>query len=147
MSKALFLGDFISRRWEGLRMSNSAAFSIKEISRMTELTEDALRYYEKIGLLPRAKRRDNGRRMYHQEDIQLMELIICLKKMGVPLKNIKEFASLSYVEDIVSVPEVYDKVLGYRKKIQDQIDHLQKILGVLDYKIANKKSLLKDLQH
>lgn len=128
-------------------MGNAAAYSIREISKMTGLTEDALRYYEKIELLPKAKRKDNGRRVYHQEDIQLMELIICLKKMGVPLKNIKEFASLSYMENIVSVPEVFDKVLEYRKKIQDQVDYLQKILGVLDYKIANKKSLLKDPQH
>ncbi|MDR6879543.1 MerR family transcriptional regulator [Bacillus sp. 3255] len=127
-------------------MSSDAAFSIKEISMMTGLTEDALRYYEKIGLLPRAKRKGNGRRMYHKEDMQLMELIICLKKIGVPLKDIKEFASLSYKEDIQSTPEVYDKVQAYRRKLQDQIDHLQKILGVLDYKIANKKSLLKDSQ-
>ncbi|MGG1517798.1 MerR family transcriptional regulator [Paenibacillus oryzisoli] len=125
-------------------MSSGAAFSIKEISMMTALTEDALRYYEKIGLLPRAKRRENGRRMYHKEDMQLMELIICLKKIGVPLKDIKEFAALSYKEDILSAPEVYDKVQAYRRKLQDQIDHLQKILGILDYKIANKKSLLKD---
>ncbi|MGG1519423.1 MerR family transcriptional regulator [Paenibacillus oryzisoli] len=121
-------------------------FSIKGMSRKTGLTEDALRYYEKIGLLPRAKRKENGRRVYHEEDMQLMELIICLKKMGVPLKNIKEFASLSYVEDIVSVPELYEKVLMYRERIQTQVDHLQKILSVLDYKISHKKSLLKDTQ-
>jgi len=127
-------------------MSGAAAFSIKEISRMTGLTEDALRYYEKIGLLPRARRRENGRRMYYKEDMQLMELIICLKKMGVPLKDIKEFSALSYAEDIVSIPEVYEKVLAYRQKNHDQIDYLQKIVGVLDYKIANKKSLLKDPQ-
>ncbi|MBA2937202.1 MerR family transcriptional regulator [Paenibacillus sp. CGMCC 1.16610] len=125
-------------------MGSAAAFSIKEISKMTGLTEDALRYYEKIELLPRAKRRENGRRVYNKEDMQLMELIICLKKMGVSLKDIKEFASLSYKEDILSAPEVHDKVQSYRRKLQDQIDYLQKILGVLDYKIANKKSLLKD---
>ncbi|MGG1553923.1 MerR family transcriptional regulator [Paenibacillus ferrarius] len=117
---------------------------MKQISKKTGLTEDALRYYEKIGLLPPAKRKENGRRVYHEEDMQLMELIICLKKMGVPLKNIKDFASLSYVEDIVSVPELYEKVLMYRERIQTQVDHLQKILSVLDYKITHKKSLLKD---
>lgn len=125
-------------------MSGAATYSIREISKMTGLTEDALRYYEKIGLLPRAKRKENGRRVYHEEDMQLMELIICLKKMGVSLKDIKEFASLSYVEDIVSVPEVYEKVLEYRQKLQNQVDQLQRILSVLDYKIANKKSLMKD---
>ncbi|SFB58210.1 DNA-binding transcriptional regulator, MerR family [Cohnella sp. OV330] len=128
-------------------MISDETFSIKAIAIMTGLTEDALRYYEKIGLLPRAKRRENGRRMYRKEDTQLMELIICLKKMGVPLKDIKEFAALSYVEDIVSVPEVHEKVLAYRQKIQDQIDYLQKIVSVLDYKMTNKKNLLKDQIH
>jgi Predicted transcriptional regulators len=124
-------------------MSSVATFSIKEISAITGLTEDALRYYEKIGLLPRAKRRENGRRVYYEEDMELMELIICLKTMGVPLKDIKEFTSLSYTEDIVSVPEVYEKVLAYRKKLQNKIDQLQKVLNMLDYKIANRKSLMK----
>ncbi len=125
-------------------MSDNTAYSMKEISTITGLTGDTLRYYEKIGLLPGIKRKANSHRVYGKKDMQLMELIICLKRMGVPLKDMKEFASLSYAEDIVSVPEVYEKVLEYRRKLQNQIDQLQKVLDILDYKIANKKSLLKD---
>lgn len=33
-------------------------FSIKQVSERTGLTEDAIRYYEKIGLLPSPKRKD-----------------------------------------------------------------------------------------
>jgi|GEM_PF-2466466 len=60
-----------------------------------------------------------------------------------PVCRVLSCAALSYAEDIVSVPEVYDKVLACREKLQNQVDQLQNILSVLDYKIANKKSLLK----
>ncbi|OML67151.1 MerR family transcriptional regulator, partial [Salmonella enterica subsp. enterica serovar Enteritidis] len=40
------------------------AYSIKQASKKTGLTEDAIRYYEKIGLLPYAKRKRNGHRIY-----------------------------------------------------------------------------------
>jgi DNA-binding transcriptional MerR regulator len=118
-------------------------YSIKQISQKTGLTLDALRYYEKIGLLPPAKRKENGHRFYHSEDMEVMELIICLKKIGVSLEDMKAYIPLSYKEDITSVPELHAKFLEYRQKIQAQVDEWQNVLKVIDYKLANNQSLLK----
>lgn len=120
----------------------SDAFTIKQAAERTGLTADALRYYEKIGLLPSVKRKKNGHRIYHLEDIKVMELIICLKKTGMSLEDMKTYVPLSFTEDITSVPEVHAKFLQYRQKIQQQVDDLHRILQLIDYKLNNHQSLL-----
>lgn len=64
----------------GLQMRQNEVFSIKETSEQAGLSEDTIRYYEKIGLLPRAERKANRHRVYRPEDIHTMRLITCLKK-------------------------------------------------------------------
>lgn len=67
-------------------MKEEQCFTIKQTAGQTGITEDTIRYYEKIGLLPRAERKDNGHRIYRQEDINTIRLIACLKKTGMLLK-------------------------------------------------------------
>lgn len=45
------------------------SFTIKQVAGLTGISEDTIRYYEKIALLPRAERKENGHRIYHKEDL------------------------------------------------------------------------------
>lgn len=45
-------------------MKAEQTFTIKETAVQTGISEDTIRYYEKIALLPRADRKDNGHRVY-----------------------------------------------------------------------------------
>jgi MerR family copper efflux transcriptional regulator len=76
-------------------MNEVNEFSIKQTSEQTGLTGDTIRYYEKIGLLPRAERKANGHRMYHSDDITTMKRITCLKIAGMSLDDMKPFLNLS----------------------------------------------------
>ncbi|MBE0336117.1 MerR family transcriptional regulator [Paenibacillus sp. 23TSA30-6] len=118
------------------------SFSIKQVSQKIGLTEDALRYYEKIGLLPPSKRNKNGHRVYSIEDTEVMKLIICLKKTGMSLEDMKAYVPLSYKEDVTSVPEVNALLQSYRQKVIGQIADLQRIVGFIDHKLNNQQSLL-----
>ncbi|MGE7825512.1 MerR family transcriptional regulator [Paenibacillus sp. NPDC093718] len=118
------------------------SFSIKQVSKRTGLTEDAIRHYEKIGLLPPPKRKDNGHRVYHIEDAEIMELIICLKKTGMSLEDMKAYVHLPFKENIQSVPELNAMLQNYRQKITDQISDLKRILRFIDDKLIHNQSLL-----
>ena len=48
-----------------------------------------LRYYDKEGLLPFVERSGGGIRMFKDEDIGWLSIIECLKKTGMPIKEIK----------------------------------------------------------
>ncbi|VTR50513.1 MerR family transcriptional regulator [Actinobacillus pleuropneumoniae] len=117
-------------------------FSIKQVSERTGLTEDAIRYYEKIGLLPSPKRKENGHRVYHIEDAEIMELITCLKKTGMSLEDMKAYVHLPFKENIQSVPELNAMLQNYRQKITGQISDLQRILRFIDDKLSRNQSLL-----
>jgi MerR family copper efflux transcriptional regulator len=107
-------------------------FTIKEAAEQTELSEDTIRYYEKIGLLPRAERKENRHRIYHPEDIATMKLIICLKKTGMSLDEMKPFLNLSYDDDLTEFPELYAKIQSHKEKIYNQMVSLQQIIDFID---------------
>jgi DNA-binding transcriptional MerR regulator len=111
------------------------AFSIKETSEQTGLSEDTIRYYEKIGLLPRAERKTNRHRVFHPEDVETMKLITCLKKTGMSLDEMKPFLNLSYDDDLIAFPELYDMILNHKEKIKNQIASLQQVVDFIDAKL------------
>lgn len=119
------------------------AYSIKQASKKTGLTEDAIRYYEKIGLLPYAKRKRNGHRIYDEEDIELMELIICLKKTGMSLNEMKNFLQYPVKYKLSSVPELKRTLLEYKEKVTNQIHDLQRIVEFIDSKLENDETLFR----
>ena len=70
------------------------SYTIKEVSEKTGITPYVLRYYEKEGLLPPVGRTEGGIRCYTDGDLELLGLICCLKKTGMPLKDIRTFVQL-----------------------------------------------------
>ncbi|MCI3861382.1 MerR family transcriptional regulator [Lactococcus garvieae] len=66
-------------------------YTIGDISRKLNVSTDAVRYYDKEGLLPFVKRNSSGRREFTDNDLGYIEVIDCLKKSGIPIKDIAKF--------------------------------------------------------
>jgi len=128
---------------EGHRVSHNEAFSIKETSEQAGLSEDTIRYYEKIGLLPRAERKANRHRVYHPEDIHTMKLITCLKKTGMSLEEMKPYLQMSMDSDLADFPEEREMLVNHRKKVEAQIASLQQVVDFIDEKL-HKRSMYPD---
>lgn len=110
-------------------------YSIKETAERTGIPEDTIRYYEKIGLLPRAQRKGNSHRIYSDQDLETMKLISCLKKTGMSLDDIRPYLSLSLDSDLSEYPELHEMILNHKQKILEQIASLQQIVDFIDTKI------------
>lgn len=54
--------------------------NIAEVSKKYDLTQDTLRYYERVGLLPRVNRTSSGIRDYSEEDCHWVEFIKCMRR-------------------------------------------------------------------
>ncbi len=63
---------------------------IGELAKRTGVNPKTIRYYEEIGLLPRAARAPSGYRQYTAEDVGRVEFIRSAKALGVALGEIKE---------------------------------------------------------
>lgn len=118
-------------------MNEERRYTIAEATARTGLSGDTIRYYEKIGLLPAPGRKANGHRYYDDQSIATMKLLLCLKKTGMSLEEMKPFLGLSLDGDFNDYPELFDKILNHRAKIQQQMDDLGQVLAFIDEKIRN----------
>ncbi|MDP9146289.1 MAG: heavy metal-responsive transcriptional regulator [Acidobacteriota bacterium] len=67
---------------------------IGQISKQTGYTVDAIRFYERSGLLAAPPRSDGGFRLYSRQDISSLQFIRNLQSLGFSLGEIREFLSL-----------------------------------------------------
>ena len=65
------------------------AFPIGEVARTTGVTVEALRYYEKQGLLPRLHRSAGGARRFGEEAVSRVRFIKQAQAVGLTLKDIR----------------------------------------------------------
>ncbi|WP_052098717.1 MerR family transcriptional regulator [Paenibacillus stellifer] len=118
-------------------MSGNETYPIRTAAEMTGLSEDTIRYYEKIGLLPHALRRENRHRVYDQGDIERMNLITCLKKTGMSLDEMRPFLDRPR-EELADTPELFDALQRHRENILNQMASLQQIVDFIDQALIHK---------
>lgn len=88
-------------------------YAIGEISRLVELSQRTIRYYEEIGLLHSVRRIENGKRVYTDNDVRRLKFINRLKVLGLSLAEMVELEKI------------------YRKQRNNQ-EILPKLLQILD---------------
>ena len=120
-------------------MQTERTFTIKQTAGQTGISEDTIRYYEKIALLPRANRKDNGHRVYREEDVNTIRLISCLKKTGMPLEEMRPFLAVSVDADPAEYPELAERLRSHRENIVSQIASLQQVVDFIDMKLDEGK--------
>ena len=108
-------------------------YSIGETAKKSGITASTIRFYEKEGLLPSIKRNKNGIRYFTEDDLQSLRIIECLKATGMPIKDIRKFIDLC-AEGDSSLQERYELFLDRKSAVQKQIQELQNVEKVIDFK-------------
>ena len=71
------------------------AMRIGALSRLTGCSVPTIRYYEQVGLIPPATRRESGHRVYAVEAVKLLAFIRRCRDFGFPLDRTRALISLS----------------------------------------------------
>ncbi|MCC9294720.1 MerR family transcriptional regulator [Clostridium sp. MT-14] len=109
--------------------------TITEVSKKFDLSQDTLRYYERIGLIPRVNRNKSGIRDYTEEDCNWVGFIKCMRNAGLPIEALIKYVDMFQQGD--ETIEARKKLLiEQRKQLVMRIEDMQKTLERLDYKIA-----------
>ncbi len=116
---------------QGKRMTK---YTIGDISRKLNVSNDAVRYYDKEGLLPFAKRNKAGRREFTDDDLGYIEVIDCLKKSGIPIKDIAQFIDWC-MEGDSTLDERLDFMKTHEEQLEEKIKVLEMNLAFLRWKI------------
>ena len=62
---------------------------INEVEALVGITKKNIRFYEAEGLLSPQRNRENGYRTYSDEDVAVLRQIKLLRKLGLPLSEIR----------------------------------------------------------
>lgn len=116
-------------------MSEKKMMIVNEVSRLTGVSIRTLQYYDKIGLLPPADYTEVGYRLYDDETLQKLQIILLFREFEFPLKDIRR---------IIESP-VFDR----EKALEQQIHILElkkeHIENLIDLARGVKKSGVKDM--
>ena len=108
-------------------------YTIGEMARKLNVAPSTLRYYDKEGLLPFVERSSGGIRMFKDEDMEWLRLLGCLKKAGMPLKEIRSFLDWSRQGD-ATISQRLELLEKQRQSVLEQQKQLEDTLLMLDYK-------------
>ena len=108
-------------------------YTIGDVAQRTGISAHTLRYYDKEGLLSFVKRNSSGVRQFTETDFEPLYTITCLKRGGMPIREIRHFMEL-YMQGNSTIHERLELFRQQRERLQVQIDELQEMMSVVDYK-------------
>ena len=102
--------------------------TVKEVSRLTGVSIRALHHYDAIDLLKPARVTEAGYRLYGDDEIERLYMILVFRELGLPLQEIR---------DILNAPD-YDR----NRVLEQQIQIMQEQSEKLQNRISLAKSIL-----
>jgi len=109
-------------------------FAIGEISRMVDLSQRTIRYYEEIGLLHSVRRIENGKRVYTDRDVRRLKFINRLKVLGLSLA------------EMVELEKIYRKQRNNREILPKLLDLLDERAAQIDDRVSQLVALKKEIR-
>ncbi len=105
-------------------------FQIGQVAQQTGLTVDAIRFYEKERLLPKALRSTGGFRLYSSDHIEQLRFIQRAQTIGFSLGEIRELI-LIQDDQVETCSHVRDLIQQKLATVQRKMNELDEIEGQL----------------
>ncbi len=116
--------------------------TIKDVAEKFDLTQDTLRYYEKVGLIPKVNRTSGGVRDYTEQDMRHVEFVKCMRQAGLSIEVLAQYIAL-YQEGEKTASDRRQILVDEREKLMDRMAEMQETLDRLDFKINKYDRILK----
>lgn len=106
------------------------AFTISKLGAEVHLRPDTIRYYERVGLLPKPRRASSGYRLYGLDQVERLQFIRGAQRLGLRLREIRELLA---VRDRGLCPCGHTESLIRRRltELDTELTRLQSLRGEL----------------
>lgn len=118
---------------------------IAEVCKKYNIPADTIRYYERIGLLPKIPRSENGIRNFDDESCRWIEFIKCMRNAGMEIEILLEYVELfkkgksTVLARKKLLEEQKTKLEEKQKNINETIDRLNYKLKLYDEIVSGKR--------
>lgn len=109
--------------------------TISEVSKKYGISQAALRYYERMGMIPQVTRTAGGVRDYQAEDMEWVELVKCMRSAGLTVEAIAEYVRLCQ-DGGDTIPARLRLLQDQMALLQAQRDQIDAAIDKLNYKIS-----------
>lgn len=108
--------------------------TIAEVSKKYNLTQDTIRYYERIGLIPKVPRTKSGIRNFDKNICRWLEFIKCMRSSGMSIDSLIEYVNL-FNKGKETVDARKNLLIEQREKLIKKQDEIKNTIERLNYKI------------
>ena len=108
--------------------------TIAEVSKKYNLTQDTIRYYERIGLIPHVPRSKSGIRDFDETTCNWLEFIKCMRNAGMSIEILKRYVEL-FKKGEDTLEERKALLKEQRNDLLKKQEDIQATIKRLDYKI------------
>ncbi len=112
-------------------MSSEESYSVSQLSKMAGVSIRTLHHYDKIGLLPARRRKDNGYREYDQSQLALLLQIIVYRKLGFSLDKIFKIVSSDDYDLFEALANQRNLLLTRQQETLSMINSIEVAMSVL----------------
>ena len=117
-----------------------SGLQIGDVAKRAGVSIDTLRYYEKVRLLPRAKRSAGGFRLFAPELIERVRFIKQAQELGFSLEEIKGLLTTGGAEECERVRELLQRKLS---ELDERLKSMRKFRTVLARHLTSCEKELK----
>ena len=108
-------------------------YTMMQVCRETSMSYQALKFYCNEGLVPNVKRDKNNRRIFDERDVKWIKDLVCLKKCGMSIQEMKVYLDLC-LEGESTIPQRKEMLDQKQKELNQQIAELKDCVAYIDWK-------------
>ena len=108
-------------------------YTMMEVCRETDMTYQALKFYCNEGLIPNVKRDKNNRRIFDERDLKWIKDLVCLKKCGMSIQEMKAYLDLC-LQGQSTIPQRKEMLEKKQKALRSSIQELEDSVAYIDWK-------------
>ena len=108
-------------------------YTMMQVCKETNMTYQALKFYCNEGLIPNVKRDKNNRRIFDEKDVKWIKDLVCLKKCGMSIQEIKEYLNLC-LQGETTIPQRKIMLKNKQEALQASIQMLKASVDYIDWK-------------
>ncbi|MDI1650459.1 MerR family transcriptional regulator [Staphylococcus aureus] len=109
-----------------------------EVVALMNISQDTLRYYEKVGVIPPVNRDENGYRIYNDSDLNWIYLVKNLRNAGVSIESLIEFFRLAQLPKNENIQAQQKQILNKQlEELNENLKTIHDARDLLQYKIDN----------
>lgn len=123
------------------------SYDIAEVAAKFNVSKNTLRYYESVGLLPTIQRNSLGIRQYSDENIEHINKVIHMRRLGASVAQIRKFIHRSEPENTEDLDEILDFLNQLNQNLNKKIKEIEQQKNFLSNKVAHLTKLKNDLKN